>query len=108
MTLFRPGGLKSTLRRERNSKTCRGDAIPSSYRISDWKEFAFRPAFGWRLLGSDVVCGDRILEVLAGEVTVDLPAPATGRLVEQHVAEDDILATGQLLGVIEEAGEEDT
>ena len=58
-------------------------------------------------LDSNVICGDRILEVLAGEVTVDLPAPATGRLVEQHVAEDDVLATGQLLGVIEEGEEED-
>ena len=59
-------------------------------------------------LGSDVVCGDRILEVLAGEATVDLPAPATGRLVEQCVADDDVLVTGQLLGVIEVAEEEDS
>jgi pyruvate/2-oxoglutarate dehydrogenase complex dihydrolipoamide acyltransferase (E2) component len=53
-------------------------------------------------LGSQVVCGDRVLEIVSGAVTVDLPAPATGRLAEQHVAEDDVLHTGQTLGVIEE------
>ncbi len=53
----------------------------------------------------EVVRGDRLLEVAAGDVTVDLPAPVSGRLVEQRVAEDDPLHTGQLLGVILAAGE---
>jgi pyruvate/2-oxoglutarate dehydrogenase complex dihydrolipoamide acyltransferase (E2) component len=56
--------------------------------------------------GGRVVCGDRILEVVAGDVTIDLPSPATGRLVEQHVVEDDPLETGQLLGVVEELEED--
>jgi len=51
-------------------------------------------------MGTEVVQGDR-LEVLAGEVVVDLPAPATGRLSEKRVAEGDIVTPGQLLGVIE-------
>jgi pyruvate/2-oxoglutarate dehydrogenase complex dihydrolipoamide acyltransferase (E2) component len=53
--------------------------------------------------GARVVEGDRLLEVLAGEVTVDLDAPATGILIERCVAMDDSLATGQLLAIIEVA-----
>ena len=51
--------------------------------------------------GADVVQGDRLLEVLAGEVIVDLPAPATGRLSERRVREGDVVTRGQVLGVIE-------
>jgi pyruvate/2-oxoglutarate dehydrogenase complex dihydrolipoamide acyltransferase (E2) component len=51
-------------------------------------------------LGDRVVAGDRLLEVVAGEAAVDLPAPATGRLAQQLVAEDDRLEVGQLLGRI--------
>lgn len=52
--------------------------------------------------GSQVTLGDRLLEVLAGSVTVDLPAPVSGRLVRLLVAEDDVLAVGQTLAWIEE------
>jgi pyruvate/2-oxoglutarate dehydrogenase complex dihydrolipoamide acyltransferase (E2) component len=50
--------------------------------------------------GTAVMQGDRLLEVLAGEVTVDLASPASGVLVRQAVEEDDPVVTGQLLGVI--------
>jgi pyruvate/2-oxoglutarate dehydrogenase complex dihydrolipoamide acyltransferase (E2) component len=57
----------------------------------------------WLVLrGARVVEGDRILEIVAGEVSIDLPAPASGRLTKQLVAEDEPLQTGQVLGVIEE------
>ena len=59
-------------------------------------------------LGSNVVEGDRILEVVAGSVSVDLPAPATGRLVKKSVAEEDILRVGQMLGIVEETAEPET
>jgi 2-oxoglutarate dehydrogenase E2 component (dihydrolipoamide succinyltransferase) len=60
----------------------------------------------WLLeVGAAVTEGDRLLEVLAGAVTVDLPSPATGTLAEVFVGEDDALVTGQVLGVIEEAGD---
>ncbi|MDX1944707.1 MAG: lipoyl domain-containing protein [Pirellulaceae bacterium] len=52
-------------------------------------------------IGKRVVEGDRLVEVLAGEVTIDLAAPATGRLIERHAAVDDRLRVGQLLAVIE-------
>ncbi len=53
--------------------------------------------------GSRVEAGDQVLEVLAGAATVDLPAPADGRLVETLVAEDEPLRVGQRLAVIEGA-----
>ena len=51
-------------------------------------------------VGTEVVAGDRIVEILAGDVIVDLPAPATGTLVETFVVEDDPVATGQVLGIV--------
>lgn len=52
-------------------------------------------------VGSEVSEGDRVLEIVADSVTVDLPAPTTGVLVETLVTDDDPLAVGQLLGIIE-------
>jgi pyruvate/2-oxoglutarate dehydrogenase complex dihydrolipoamide acyltransferase (E2) component len=52
-------------------------------------------------VGDRVVEGDLLLEVLAGEVTVDLSAPASGVLVERSVEIDDRLHTGQMLAAIE-------
>jgi pyruvate/2-oxoglutarate dehydrogenase complex dihydrolipoamide acyltransferase (E2) component len=54
-------------------------------------------------LGARVVEGDRLLEVLAGEVTVDLAAPASGKLVQRCVEIDDRLTVGQLLAIIDES-----
>ncbi len=60
--------------------------------------------------GEEVTAGDRLLEVVAGSVTVDLPAPASGTLIEILVQEDDELTVGQVLAVVlapedEEPGE---
>ena len=51
--------------------------------------------------GQRVVQGDRLIEISAGDVTVDLSAPATGVLVERCVKIDDQLTVGQLLARIE-------
>lgn len=53
-------------------------------------------------VGTRVYEGDRLIEISAGEVTVDLPSPATGILIEQCVGEDDEVTVGQVLGVVEE------
>jgi pyruvate/2-oxoglutarate dehydrogenase complex dihydrolipoamide acyltransferase (E2) component len=53
--------------------------------------------------GSRVAAGDPLVEVLAGAATVDLPAPADGLLAETLVEENDRLAVGQRLAVIEAA-----
>ena len=47
--------------------------------------------------GQRVIEGDRLIEVVAGDVTIDLSAPATGVLIEQCVRIDDPLMLGQLL-----------
>jgi len=52
--------------------------------------------------GSEVVAGDRVVEILVGNATVDLPAPASGVLREVLVAEEEPVATGQLLAIITE------
>lgn len=52
-------------------------------------------------VGARVYEGDRLLEICAGEVTIDLPSPATGILVDQSVGEDDEVHLGQVLGVVE-------
>ncbi len=51
--------------------------------------------------GAEVTEGDRVLEVVADNVTIDLPAPASGVLVETFVSDDDPLHVGQTLGIIE-------
>jgi pyruvate/2-oxoglutarate dehydrogenase complex dihydrolipoamide acyltransferase (E2) component len=50
--------------------------------------------------GRRVVEGDRLVEVWAGEVTVDLDAPATGTLIQRRVEEDEDVTVGQVLAVI--------
>jgi pyruvate/2-oxoglutarate dehydrogenase complex dihydrolipoamide acyltransferase (E2) component len=51
-------------------------------------------------VGDRVVEGDRVAEILAGPVTVDLESPATGILAEQLAAVDDVLAVGQTIGMV--------
>lgn len=52
--------------------------------------------------GSEVTEGDRVVEVLSGNATIDLPAPASGVLRQKVTGEDEPIATGQVLGVIEQ------
>ncbi len=48
-------------------------------------------------VGGQVIEGDRLLEVTVGDATVDLPAPCSGRLLEQTVREHEPLKQGQVL-----------
>ena len=52
-------------------------------------------------LGRAVFEGDRVLELAAGEVTVDLTSPAGGRLFQKSVAEGEVVAENQVLGIIQ-------
>jgi pyruvate/2-oxoglutarate dehydrogenase complex dihydrolipoamide acyltransferase (E2) component len=54
--------------------------------------------------GDAVFEGDRLVEVLVGGATFDVPSPATGRLAEQWALPDDPLSPGQVLGVVERNG----
>lgn len=51
--------------------------------------------------GDQVFEGDRVAEVLIPGATYDVSAPASGRLVERHARDNDALASGQVIGVIE-------
>jgi pyruvate/2-oxoglutarate dehydrogenase complex dihydrolipoamide acyltransferase (E2) component len=50
--------------------------------------------------GARVTCGDRVVELLAGDATVDLSAPVDGILDQTCAVEDDRLAPGQVVGLI--------
>ena len=52
-------------------------------------------------VGERVVEGDRLIELTAGDVAIDLSAPASGRLVDRCVTIDDRLTTGQVLARIQ-------
>jgi pyruvate/2-oxoglutarate dehydrogenase complex dihydrolipoamide acyltransferase (E2) component len=45
--------------------------------------------------------GERLAELLVDGATFDVTAPADGILVERHARADDVLRTGQVLGVLE-------
>lgn len=47
--------------------------------------------------GAEVLAGDRVVELVAGAVTIDLQAPVAGRLVAQLVDEDQTVVTGTVL-----------
>jgi len=51
--------------------------------------------------GALVAAGDRLVELLAGQATVDLSAPIDGRLVKKLAWEDAPVETGQVLGWVE-------
>jgi pyruvate/2-oxoglutarate dehydrogenase complex dihydrolipoamide acyltransferase (E2) component len=51
--------------------------------------------------GETVFEGDRLVEVLLNGATFDVPAPATGRLVERRAYSNDKLQPGQVLGIVE-------
>ncbi len=50
--------------------------------------------------GTRVAAGDRVVEILTGDAVVDLPAPASGVLIEKCVAEETQVQVGQVLGWI--------
>ena len=50
--------------------------------------------------GDQVFEGDRLVEVLVGGATFDVPAPATGCLLEKRALPRDPLSPGQVLGVM--------
>ena len=57
--------------------------------------------FGPRPLVVSLTAGDRLLEILAGEATVDLSAPVSGVFVEALVEDEQPVTVGQPVAVIE-------
>jgi pyruvate/2-oxoglutarate dehydrogenase complex dihydrolipoamide acyltransferase (E2) component len=56
--------------------------------------------------GEEVYEGDRLVEVLVNGATFDVPAPATGRLIEKMVHPDQPITVGQVLGYVLTNGEQ--
>ena len=50
--------------------------------------------------GDEVWEGDRLVEVLVGPATFDVPTPANGRLAEIRGHEDDLVRPGAVLGLV--------
>lgn len=51
--------------------------------------------------GEEVSEGEEIVTITTPKVTMDLEAPATGTILEVLVEEDEIVAVGTVLAVIE-------
>lgn len=51
--------------------------------------------------GDEVVEGDRLVELLIGEITFDVPSPASGVLNRVIAEPDEAVAPGAILGEIE-------
>lgn len=51
--------------------------------------------------GADVLEGDRVVELLAGGVTVDVESPVAGRLVAHLVDEDEVVTPGMVIAEFE-------
>ena len=54
-------------------------------------------------VGTPVLAGDRIVELVAGGVTIDLESPVTGRLVAQLADEDEPVTAGRIVAEFEVA-----
>jgi len=54
-------------------------------------------------VGTPVLAGDRVVELVAGGVTIDLEAPVAGRLVAQLADEDEPVTAGRVVGEFEGA-----
>ena len=52
-------------------------------------------------VGEEVFEGDRLIEVVVGGATFDVPAPFTGKLIEKRALPNDMLETQQILGILE-------
>ena len=50
--------------------------------------------------GDEVIEGDRLVELLMDEITIDLPSPVTGRLVRILVEVDEEVSAGSVLAWI--------
>lgn len=50
--------------------------------------------------GDQVHEGDRLVEIRVGPATFDVPAPASGRLTEIRMREDDSVRPGAVLGFV--------
>jgi pyruvate/2-oxoglutarate dehydrogenase complex dihydrolipoamide acyltransferase (E2) component len=56
-----------------------------------------------KAVGDEVKAGEEVLTVATPKVTLEIEAPASGRLKEIKVAAEELAQVGAVLGVIESA-----
>jgi pyruvate dehydrogenase E2 component (dihydrolipoamide acetyltransferase) len=56
-----------------------------------------------KAVGDEVKAGEQILTITTPKLTMEIEAPASGRLKEIKVAAEEIASVGAVLGVIESA-----
>ncbi len=54
--------------------------------------------------GDFLLQGDRLIEIMAGSATFDVPAPRSGYLSARLCLKNDLVTAGQILGYIEIEG----
>jgi pyruvate/2-oxoglutarate dehydrogenase complex dihydrolipoamide acyltransferase (E2) component len=52
-------------------------------------------------VGEEVVEGDRLVELISGEITVDIPSPTSGKLAKVKIGRNRKVQPGSVLGWIE-------
>ncbi len=52
-------------------------------------------------IGTPVLAGDRVVELVAGGVTIDIEAPVAGRLMAQLADEDEPVQAGGVIAELE-------
>ena len=79
--------------------TTLGESLPRSLVVPDVGIIGVTLVLSLWLVpeGTDVLEGDRVVELLGGGVTIDLEAPITGKLIRVLVDEDDAVAPGTVL-----------
>jgi pyruvate/2-oxoglutarate dehydrogenase complex dihydrolipoamide acyltransferase (E2) component len=56
-----------------------------------------------KAVGDEISAGEQILTITTPKLTMDIEAPASGRLKEIKVGAEELAAVGAVLGVIESA-----
>jgi pyruvate/2-oxoglutarate dehydrogenase complex dihydrolipoamide acyltransferase (E2) component len=56
-----------------------------------------------KAVGDEIKAGEQVLSITTPKLTMEIEAPASGRLKEIKVEKDEIAAVGAVLGVIESA-----
>jgi len=74
--------------------------MPVEIRLPELGVAPVRLSVWYADVGEEVFEGDRLVEVLVDGATFDVPAPATGRLVEKRAVVDEPLRTDQVLGLL--------
>jgi len=58
-------------------------------------------SFWYAEQGEEVKEGDDLLEMLTDKATFNVPAPASGKLVELKVTDNDVVQVGDVLAIME-------